>query len=93
MKYYIYILQTEDRTYYTGLTKDLDARIALHNQGRGARYTRGRLPVKLIYYEEAKDFKSATQREIKIKSLSRREKEGLITKFRRYQNLDKSHNG
>jgi len=78
MKYYVYILQCADSTLYTGVTKDLQKRLAQHNSGRGSRYTRGRLPVRLIYFEETGDIKSAMRRELHIRELPRAEKEKLI---------------
>ena len=81
MKYFVYILQTKDGTYYTGITKNLQTRLDLHNQGRGAKYTKGRIPVRLVYYEETRNFKSATKREIKIKSLTKQKKKKLIKEF------------
>ena len=56
-------------------------RLDLHNQGRGAKYTKGRRPVRLVYYEETRNFKSATKREIKIKSLTKQKKKKLIKEF------------
>jgi putative endonuclease len=79
-KYSVYILEAADHTYYTGLTKDLKKRLELHNSGRGAKYLKGRLPVKLVYYEPAKNIKSAMKREIQIKCLPRSKKAQLITK-------------
>jgi putative endonuclease len=82
-KTYVYILECADGSFYTGWTTDLDHRLAAHNSGKGARYTRSRRPVKLIYYEEfdGKDSRiEAQRREYAIKQLSRAEKEKLIFK-------------
>lgn len=77
---YVYILECSDKTYYTGWTKDLEKRIKIHNDGKGAKYTRGRRPVKLIYFENFNDKIEAMKREYKIKQMSRKEKEKLISK-------------
>ena len=76
--WFVYILLCSDSTFYTGITNNLDKRIKTHNSGKGAKYTRCRLPVKLVYYEEIEDKSSALKREIAIKSLKRKEKEALI---------------
>jgi putative endonuclease len=75
---YCYILECADGTYYTGWTTDPDRRVKTHNAGRGARYTRARLPVKLVYLEEQADRKSALKREIQIKQMNRARKTKLI---------------
>lgn len=77
---YVYILECSDKTYYTGWTKDLEKRINTHNNGKGAKYTRGRRPVKLIYFENFNDKVEAMKREYEIKRMSRKEKEKLISK-------------
>ncbi len=77
---YVYILECSDKTYYTGWTKDLEKRINTHNNGKGAKYTRGRRPVKLIYFENFNDKVEAMKREYEIKQMSRKEKEKLINK-------------
>ena len=77
---YCYIVECADGTYYTGWTVDPERRLATHNQGRGARYTRMRLPVKLVYVEEQPDRKSAMKREIQIKKMDRERKSRLIVK-------------
>lgn len=76
--WYVYILQCADRSLYTGIAKDLSARIHIHNQGKGAKYTRARLPVVLVYQELAKARGLALQREIEIKRLGRAAKLRLI---------------
>ncbi|MEN6414512.1 MAG: GIY-YIG nuclease family protein [Veillonellales bacterium] len=75
---YTYIVECADGTYYTGWTTDLDKRLKAHNQGRGARYTRGRGPVRLVYSEVHTDRRQAQSREEIIKQFSRKEKERLI---------------
>lgn len=80
MSCYCYILECADGTYYTGWTINPERRVAMHNKGRGARYTRTRCPVKLVYVEELPDRKSAMKREIAIKRLKRDGKGKLISK-------------
>lgn len=67
--WYVYILRCADATLYTGVTNRVAARVDAHNAGRGARYTRGRLPVELVYQETAPDRASALRREAEIKRL------------------------
>ncbi|HEY59780.1 MAG TPA: GIY-YIG nuclease family protein [Anaerolineae bacterium] len=73
-----YILQCNDGTYYTGWAKDLAKRVEQHEKGLGARYTRQRLPVRLVYSEALPDRSAAMKRERAIKKLSRPKKERLI---------------
>ena len=75
---YTYIVKCADSTLYTGWTNDLDKRIKAHNSGKGAKYTKTRRPVKLVYYEEHETKNEAMSREYAIKHLSRKEKEILI---------------
>lgn len=74
MNWYLYILECSDNTLYTGITNDLDARLRAHENGAGARYTRGRGPFTLIYRETCRNRSEASQREAAIKRLSRSEK-------------------
>ncbi|MCK5375108.1 MAG: GIY-YIG nuclease family protein [Alphaproteobacteria bacterium] len=78
MDWYVYIIHCKDGSYYTGITNALARRIEQHNTGKGAKYTKGRRPVKLVYHEQQQDRSSASMREIEIKSLSREQKENLI---------------
>lgn len=78
MAWTVYILRCGDGTLYTGCTSDLPRRLSAHQSGRGAKYTRSRLPVVLAYREEAADKSSALRREAAIKRLDRREKLALI---------------
>ena len=80
---YIYILKCADGTYYTGWTTDPARRLAVHNSGKGAKYTRSRLPVYLVYIESFETKSDALKRECEIKKMSRAEKELLILKRRR----------
>lgn len=72
------MLECSDGSLYTGWTNNLEKRIAAHNNGKAAKYTRVRLPVKLVYYEEYEDKIEAMKREYEIKQLSRKEKVKLI---------------
>lgn len=74
---FTYMVMCADGTLYTGWTTDLAARLAAHNAGTGARYTRGRGPVRLVYWEEYTDQSEARRRECEIKKLDRRQKEAL----------------
>jgi putative endonuclease len=77
---WVYIVECSDKTYYCGATKDLIKRIDLHNTGKGAKYTRNRLPVKLMWSKNCNSYSEALKEEWRIKRLSRREKESLIKK-------------
>lgn len=72
------MVECSDGTLYTGWTNNLEKRIKAHNNGKGAKYTKTRLPVRLIYYEEFLTKEEAMQREYRIKRLSRTEKLSLI---------------
>lgn len=76
--YYVYLLRCADGTLYTGFTNDLARRLAAHNAGRGAKYTRGRRPVELVYWESFSNKSSALRREYAIKQLPRRQQLTLI---------------
>lgn len=76
----LYILRCADGTLYTGITTDVERRFAEHSSGKGAKYTRGRAPLELVYSEECGDKSTALKRELEIKSLSREEKMKLIQK-------------
>ena len=75
---YTYILSCADGTLYTGWTNDLSRRLAAHNAGRGGKYTRTRLPVTLVYYEEFETKQEAMAREWAIKQLTREQKQKMI---------------
>lgn len=75
---YTYIVKCSDESFYTGWTNDLEKRIEMHNSGKGAKYTKARLPVELVYYEAFDTKEEAMSREWHIKSLSRSEKQKLI---------------
>ena len=76
--YYVYLLRCADGSLYCGWTTDPEARLAAHNERRGAKYTRSRLPVELVYLEQYEDRHEALSREWHIKRMSRAEKEKLI---------------
>ena len=71
----LYILRCGDGSLYTGITTDVEARLTVHRSGKGAKYTRGRLPLELVYSEECGTHSDALKREFAIKALSREEKE------------------
>lgn len=75
---YTYIVRCSDGTFYTGWTTCLERRVSKHNSGQGAKYTRSRTPVQLIYYETFETKQEAMQREAAIKKLTRQKKEELI---------------
>ena len=77
-KWYLYILRCGDGTLYTGITTDVQARFAQHQAGKGAKYTRGRGPLEVVYTEECEDHSAALKRELAVKALSREEKETMI---------------
>lgn len=79
---YTYILQCSDGTYYTGWTNDLEKRLDAHNTGKGAKYTKARRPVMLMYYEMFATKEEAMKREYAIKQLNRKKKTELIEKWR-----------
>lgn len=76
--HYVYIIECNDGTLYTGYTTDIDRRLSEHNSGDGARYTRGRTPVELVHSEEYETRSAAMSREYEIKQLSRDQKKTLI---------------
>lgn len=76
--WYVYLLRCADDTLYTGCTTDPRRRLEQHNAGRGAKYTRARRPVCLVYVEQAEDHSQALRREAALKRLSRKEKLALI---------------
>lgn len=79
MSYFVYILRCSDNTLYTGITTDLERRLGEHNGSpKGAKYTRNRRPVKIVYSEPCKDKSAASKREYAIKQLTKREKEAML---------------
>ncbi|MCI8474523.1 MAG: GIY-YIG nuclease family protein [Oscillospiraceae bacterium] len=78
MPYYLYILRCGDGTLYTGIAADVDKRLALHQSGKGAKYTRGRGPLTVVYREECADKSAALRRELEVKALPREKKLALL---------------
>lgn len=76
--WYLYILRCRDGSLYTGITTDVQKRLEAHRSGRGAKYTRGRAPLALVYREECGSHSHALKRELAVKALPRPEKEKLI---------------
>ena len=77
----VYILSCKDETLYTGITDDLSRRLQQHESGKGAKYTRGRGPLELVYQEDAESYSNALKREHQIKQLSRNDKLKLIEAY------------
>lgn len=82
-KWYLYILRCKDETLYTGITTDVDRRLEAHRSGKGAKYTRGRAPLELVYREECGSHSDALKRELLIKALSRQEKITLLENWKK----------
>ena len=78
MAAFVYMLRCKDGSLYTGWTNDLEHRLAMHNSGRGAKYTRGRGPLELVYSEELPDKEAALRRECAIQQLRREQKLALL---------------
>lgn len=74
----LYILKCRDKSYYTGITKELDERLNKHAQGIASKYTRARLPIKLIFHRQGLTHSQALKEEYRIKQLNRQQKEALI---------------
>ena len=82
----LYILRCGDGTLYTGITTDVEKRLEAHRCGKGAKYTRGRGPLEMVYREECGGHSEALKRELEIKRLPREEKEKLISFFQQKEN-------
>ena len=76
----LYMLRCRDGSLYTGITTDIEKRVAAHNSGKGAKYTRSRKPVELVYQEDCEDHSHALRRELEMKALSKDEKERILQK-------------
>ena len=76
--WYLYILRCGDNTLYTGITTDVEKRFEAHQSGKGAKYTRGRGPLELVYRETCGNHSQALKRELQVKALPREEKQNLI---------------
>ena len=81
MIWYVYIIECKDNSLYTGITNNLNKRLEVHNSGKGAKYTKTRLPVKLVYKEIYRTKEDSLKREREIKKLKRREKLALFDWF------------
>ena len=80
-QFYVYIVRCAIGTYYTGYTNNLENRIELHNKGNGAKYLKGKAPVKLVYAKEYRYYKNALRAERNIKKLTRKAKEEIIKHY------------
>jgi putative endonuclease len=80
MPWFVYLVRCGDGSLYTGIATDVESRVSVHNDGRGARYTRSRRPVTLVYVERRRSRSSALKRELAIKALARVEKLALIAR-------------
>lgn len=76
--WFVYMVECSDKTYYTGITNDLSKRLLTHNMGKGAKYTRGRLPVALMWFKRCDNKSEASKLEYKIKKMSRKDKIKMI---------------
>ena len=90
MSWYVYMLRCRDNSLYTGSTNNLDHRLAVHNAGKGAKYTKTRLPVTMVYRETCEDKSAALKRECAIKQLTKAQKEKLC-KENQQGTLDTEH--
>ncbi|OGF47465.1 MAG: hypothetical protein A2452_03005 [Candidatus Firestonebacteria bacterium RIFOXYC2_FULL_39_67] len=80
--WYVYILKCIDGTFYTGITNDIKKRIETHNKGKGAKYTRGRVPVEIVYKKRCKDKSGASKKEARIKQSGKAVKLEIINKYK-----------
>lgn len=78
----LYILLCGDGSFYTGIARDAEKRLEMHKSGKGAKYTRGRGPLQMVYREGGLDHSQALRRELEIKKLTRAQKEALVSGFR-----------
>ena len=81
MSHFVYMLRCADRSLYTGYTTDVKRRVAVHNSGKGAKYTRARLPVRLVYFKEVSSMSEGLKLEYAIKKLNKKKKEDLVRDF------------
>ena len=77
-KWFLYILRCGDGSLYTGITTDVAARLEQHRSGKGAKYTRGRGPLEVVYTESCEDHSAALKRELAVKAMPREEKEKML---------------
>ena len=90
MVWYVYMLRCGDGTLYTGMTDDIAKRFSAHQRGKGAKYTRGRGPLELVYTEQLSDKSEALKREYALKQLKKKEKERLCGRYRTCKNQTES---
>jgi putative endonuclease len=88
--WYVYILECADGTFYTGITNNLDKRIKAHNSGKGAKYTKGRGPVELVYQESKQNKSEALKSEFALKKLTREQKLKIIDRYKNGQETNDS---
>ncbi|WP_296128912.1 GIY-YIG nuclease family protein [uncultured Anaerococcus sp.] len=79
--HFVYMVRCSDNSLYTGYTNDLDKRIEVHNTGKGAKYTRSRLPVSIVFYRRVDSKSIGLRLEARLKKLSKKKKEDLVQKF------------
>ncbi len=87
-KWYLYLLRCGDGSLYCGITTDVQARLERHRRGKGAKYTRGRGPLEVVYTEECDDHSAALKREIWVKALSREEKQKMVCEYEQKRRCD-----
>lgn len=85
---YVYMVRCRDGSLYCGWTNHLEERVKAHNEGRGARYTRSRRPVELVYHEEFSTKEEAMSREYAIKQMNRKEKLKMVEDFEKINNFE-----
>ena len=90
---FTYILECSDGSFYTGWTNNLERRVKTHNTGKGAKYTKSRRPVKLVYFESFSTKQEAMRREWEIKQLKRQQKEKMIMKFKQKEDKKTGEGG
>ena len=81
LNWFVYIIESSDKSYYTGITTDVERRFTQHKEGSGAKFFSGRTPVKIVYKEDGHNKSSALRREAEIKNLTRKDKQQLINSF------------
>lgn len=86
-RYFVYLVECNNGAYYAGYTNNLDGRIQLHNRGHGANYLRGKLPVKLVYAKEYRNYKNALYAERNLKKLTRAQKMELVRIYAKQSSL------
>ncbi|MCI7812995.1 MAG: GIY-YIG nuclease family protein [Lachnospiraceae bacterium] len=86
---YTYVIECSDGTYYTGWTNHLEERVKTHNAKKGAKYTKSRTPVRLVYYETFATKQEAMRREYEIKQMNRTQKEKMVINFQREKEQEK----